>query len=427
MRYYSILFRRVFKAYSAIFTGYTDRAFPTSDSVDQALRYALRYEVAAFYNGVKGLEDAVVIKSPRQAQRSFAIISLAYDHYLKAGDLYSESKRSTLNRQQSGASGSYSSYGYEELSSKLSYIAPSIEAPGLQDDVVLVQGPDKGRKGTVLWIGKGQNMQPANVVVKLSADDIEKEVDSTDLSYREGIIAHKEVISYPYAFVAKTTPPEVQFFDDFLAAYVASAISSGVMYPVDTYKTRIQSGRKGIPISSEGGFLQLWSGVQFFILDANDAIYVASYGLIKPAMLVFVDVSNSFFVFLILILAGSIGDALGSAFRVYCEIIVKQIQAGTLTSSQGWRVLFQTIGGTFNKDPKTTRAIALAWIAVLCRDMPFAGLQIAFFDFYKGLFSYLDDMGLSTFLQRALWGACAGSTAAVLTTPFDLLTTNVML
>ena len=33
-------------------------------------------------------------------------------------------------------------------------------------------------------------------------------------------------------------------------------------------------------------------------------------------------------------------------------------------------------------------------MAVLCRDMPFAGLQIAFFDVYKGLFAGLDDAGV---------------------------------
>ena len=38
---------------------------------------------------------------------------------------------------------------------------------------------------------------------------------------------HEQVKLYPYSIVAKTTPPAVQFEDDFLAAYIASAISSG--------------------------------------------------------------------------------------------------------------------------------------------------------------------------------------------------------
>ena len=43
------------------------------------------------------------------------------------------------------------------------------------------------------------------------------------------------------------------------------------------------------------------------------------------------------------------------------------------------------------------------------------------------MFAFLDEAGVSTFAQRAIWGAFAGGTAAWLTTPFDLLTTNVML
>jgi hypothetical protein len=58
--------------------------------------------------------------------------------------------------------------------------------------------------------------------------------------------------------------------------------------------------------------------------------------------------------------------------------------------------------------------------------MPFAGLQIALFDIYKNVLSFLDEQGWSIFAQRALWGILAGSTAAFLTTPFDVLTTNVM-
>ena len=42
----------------------------------------------------------------------------------------------------------------------------------------------------------------------------------------------------------------------------------------------------------------------------------------------------------------------------------------------------------------TRRAVVLSWVAVLCRDMPFAGLQIAFFDVYKGLFAGLEDAGV---------------------------------
>ena len=89
--------------------------------------------------------------------------------------------------------------------------------------------------GTVLWISKGKNLQQPAVIIKLGAS----------------VSGHKEVKSYPYSLVAKAVTPEVQFLDDFLIAYVASAISSGIMYPIDTFKTRIQLNKPGIPPPEE--------------------------------------------------------------------------------------------------------------------------------------------------------------------------------
>ena len=413
------VYPKVLRAYSTLFTAYTDRAFPSDGAVDKALRYALRYEVGAFYSGVQDFEGAIGKKSARQTQRAFAKMSLAYDHYLKAGDLYLEYDEVDIENTEAA----YGNEVYAELAkSKLNYVAPSLEAPGLQDEIVLLKGPDKGRKGTVLWISKGERLQGASAVIKLEAKNVGK---------------HREVNSYPYSLVAKTTPPEVQFIDALCAAYIASAVSSGIMFPVDTYKTRIQSGKRGIPLAMEGGIFRLWSGVQFFILDANDAVYVASYGLIKPALLGLVDPTNVIAVFIVLNLAGALGDAVGSIFRVPCEIVCKQVQTGRLSSAQGSIVLLETvIDAVRGNNVKTVdgsvgasvrRVVALSWIAVLCRDMPFAGLQIALFDVYRSLFSFLDEAGWSTFSQRAVWGAFAGATAGFLTTPFDLLTTQVML
>jgi hypothetical protein len=63
--------------------------------------------------------------------------------------------------------------------------------------------------------------------------------------------------------------------------------------------------------------------------------------------------------------------------------VYKQIQAGTMTTAQGGQALLRNVWGALTNDPVARRAVLLSWVAVLCRDMPFAGLQIAFFDFYK--------------------------------------------
>ena len=260
------VYPKIFRAYSPLFTAYTDRAFPDNTDIASALRYALRYEVGGFYSGVTDFEKAVTKQSQRQAQRAFARMSIAYDHYLKAGDLYSTYEGDNLQQADllagagsgpgsgsgsgagSGAGSGSAAAGYYSNPQQLSYIAPSIEAPGLQDEVVLLKGPDKGRVGVVLWIFKDEataNNVP-QIVVKLDKGDS----------------GHSEVRLYPYSLVAKTTPPEVQFVDDLLAAYVASAISSGIMYPIDSYKTRVQCGKRGVPGPDEGGVAGLWKGVE---------------------------------------------------------------------------------------------------------------------------------------------------------------------
>jgi hypothetical protein len=139
---------------------------------------------------------------------------------------------------------------------------------------------------------------------------------------------------------------------------------------------------------------------------------------LKPILLGLIDPNNTFVAFAILTLAGSFGDAIGSMFRVPCEIVYKQIQTGT--NSDGLKVLRSLLSAS------STRFVVFSWVSILCRDMPFAGLQIAFFELFKSLLSGLDDMGTSVFVQRAIWGACAGSTASLLTTPFDVITTYVL-
>ena len=224
--------------------------------------------------------------------------------------------------------------------------------------------------------------------------------------------------SYPYSLVAKTVEADVQFFDDLVTAYIASAISCAIMYPLDSYKTRQQLGKPGIPPWEEGGVFGLWKGVQYFIADANDAVYVAVYSLIKPALLAPVNPNNPTAVFIALCLSGSLGDAVGSVFRLPAELITKQIQCGAAKSG----------GEAIAKLLKTNvpRVVVLSWLAILCRDMPFAGLQIALYDLFKNLLSFLDEAGVNIYVQRLLWGALAGSTAAFFTTPFDILTTNIL-
>ena len=201
---------------------------------------------------------------------------------------------------------------------------------------------------------------------------------------------------------------------------------------------------RGVPERKDGGFFGLWRGVVYFVADANDAVYVATYAFLRPALIANLNVADPLAVFWISVLAGSLGDAVGSVFRVPMEIIYKQVQTGAATG--GGEVVT-----SLAQNKGSVRLIVLSWVAVLCRgadafifihgisnyiiymfdftitlDMPFAGLQIALYDVFKSLLSFLDDWGVNVFIQGAVWGALAGSVASFITTPFDVLTTTVM-
>ncbi|CAK0865562.1 unnamed protein product, partial [Prorocentrum cordatum] len=91
-----------------------------------------------------GFEASVAKRSIREVERSFAEMSLAYDRFLKAGNLYS---------------------GYDPVSStevfyqniddsRLVYVPPVLEQPRIRDEVLVTRGPDKGKIGQVIWLGK---------------------------------------------------------------------------------------------------------------------------------------------------------------------------------------------------------------------------------------------------------------------------------
>ena len=107
------VYPQILRSYAPLFTAYTDRAFPNDNEIDSALRYALRYEVGGFYAGVKEYEAAVQSFNQRKAERAFSKMSLSFDHYIKAGDLY---ERYDPDNQLEN---------YEETyDQKLGYIAP---------------------------------------------------------------------------------------------------------------------------------------------------------------------------------------------------------------------------------------------------------------------------------------------------------------
>jgi hypothetical protein len=80
-------------------------------------------------------------------------------------------------------------------------------------------------------------------------------------------------------------------------------------------------------------------------------------------------------------LAGAAGDAAGSIFRLPAEVLCKRMQTHAGEVAEGNGVL-----ATLASTPRG--AWAASWAAILSRDVPFGGLQVAMYEQLHGCLSY---------------------------------------
>lgn len=217
--------------------------------------------------------------------------------------------------------------------------------------------------------------------------------------------------------------PSVKYRIAGLAAFIASSISVLVVHPLDSVKTRLQAGASGNLLL--GG---LYKGVLGNLLKEapNAAIYLGVYEIIKGALMstaltpLFRDLP-----LLTFLLAGALGDAVGSVVRVPAEVVNKRLQLGLSDSFMGaMREIFGTASGR--------ASLQSAWGSVLLRDVPFGGIQIMLYELGKSwliahmaaLPHWLPTTGLPADIMV---GSIVGAFTAFITTPADVLVTRIAL
>lgn len=199
------------------------------------------------------------------------------------------------------------------------------------------------------------------------------------------------------------------------AAFVASALATLVVHPLDTVKTRVQVGVRG-PQLMNG----VYKGVLMNVLKEapNAAIYLAVYEIFKEWLMGMSGVT--FFRDLPLVtfmVAGALGDAVGSLVRVPTEIVNKRVQTGKNDNVKDAVTEIVSTG-----DGRS--GMASAWQAVLMRDVPYGGLQIMLYEFGKVLLSAHPQWGGGVG-GDVIVGALSGMVAAMVTTPMDVLVTRL--
>lgn len=183
--YDSVLeYKPVLQKYVPLFTEYTDSVFPGDSAAGRASRVAMRYEVGKFYGAIDRLDKAARQKSLEPMQKAFADMSLAFDRYVKAGDLYAGIDPIVSTE-----------LFYQGISdNSLKYLSPLTFPPQIKDPILLIAGPDKGRTGVM--IGKefatdGSRERPVNAFIKF------------DGGIGEGVDKLQEIKLVPYGYVAK--------------------------------------------------------------------------------------------------------------------------------------------------------------------------------------------------------------------------------
>ncbi|MCL7032046.1 hypothetical protein MKW94_004651 [Papaver nudicaule] len=205
-----------------------------------------------------------------------------------------------------------------------------------------------------------------------------------------------------------------------LAGGLACALSTSLLHPVDTIKTRVQASTLSFPqiIAKlpQIGVQGLYRGSIPAILGQFSSHGLRT-GIFEASKLVLINFAPTLAEFQVQSISSFCSTILGTAVRIPCEVLKQRLQAGIFDN------VGEAIVGTLRQDG--IKGFFRGTGATLCREVPF---------YVAGMGLYAESKkGVQQFLRRELepWetilvGALSGGLAAVVTTPFDVLKTRTM-
>lgn len=226
-----------------------------------------------------------------------------------------------------------------------------------------------------------------------------------------------------------------------LAGGVGGAIGDSAMHSLDTVKTRQQGapstakyrnmiGAYRIIFVEEGIRRGLYGGYTAAMLGSfpSAAIFFATYEFTKRKMIREWKVNETFSH----LTAGFLGDLVSSVVYVPSEVLKTRLQLqgrynnpffksgynyknlgdaiATVVRQEGWKTLFY------------------GYKATLSRDLPFSGLQFAFYEKFRQFAFALENKTMDqdlSLINEIITGAAAGGLAGIITTPLDVVKTRI--
>lgn len=205
-----------------------------------------------------------------------------------------------------------------------------------------------------------------------------------------------------------------------LAGGLACAISTSIMHPLDTMKTRVQASTVSFPelLSRlpQIGFQGLYRGSIPAILGQFSSHGLRT-GIFEASKLLLTNVAPTLPEIQVQSMASFCSTFLGTTFRIPCEVLKQRLQAG----------LFDNVGeaivGTLRQDG--VKGFFRGTGATLCREVPFYVAGMGLYAEAKKTTQNLLRRDLEPW-ETILVGALSGGLAAIITTPFDVMKTRMM-
>ena len=230
---------------------------------------------------------------------------------------------------------------------------------------------------------------------------------------------------------------------NYASAAAASIISTCIMHPVDTIKTKMQTkesakaaaqaavddevfeGKAAVLLREEPGLLDDVGGLYKGLLGnvvkeaPSSALYLGVYEVCKTALLgTTFGAANPLLVYL---LAGGVGEFCGSIIRAPSEACKTMTQTGIADG-------FGDALASIVTEKSRRDQVLLAWSSSLYRDVPMGAIQIAIFEGLKTFILQSPDIvfDVNTLQAEAALGALGGAIGAYVTTPTDVITTRII-
>lgn len=216
---------------------------------------------------------------------------------------------------------------------------------------------------------------------------------------------------------------EYPFFMDLIAGGCCGLAVDGILFPIDTWKTRLQSENG---FWKSGGVRGLYNGIVPVLLASVPiaATFFCVYELVKrlfPSIDHIESVEMRFFVeFWINSLAASLGEMVADLIRTPIEIVKQKRQVSEI-QYRAVDILMHAY-----KSEGLINGIYRGYGITLMRDIPFSMIQYPLWEFLKTIGKMVLKIDVGVFVSSVA-GSIAGGVASAVTTPLDVAKTRIQL